>query len=55
MSVPNVVTPSLEEVKAILSLPVNAGCNLVPLVKDLAGDLETPVSAFLKGKQRNYP
>jgi hypothetical protein len=49
MRATGIVYPSLEEVKGLLALPSSAGKNLVPIVKDLKADLETPVSAFLKG------
>ena len=37
-------TPTLEQVKAL----AKRGSNLIPIYREVAADLETPVSAYLK-------
>ena len=52
------VSPSLEEVQRILGAAERDGCadGVVPIYREVMGDLETPVSAFLKlaGRKRAF-
>ena len=43
--------PTLEQVKEIAR---KGGGNVVPIYREVAADLETPVSAFLKVKRGQY-
>lgn len=54
MSVASFISPSLDEVKALKALPENSDKNVVCIMKDIAGDLETPVSAFLKVRRGKH-
>jgi len=50
-------TPTLEQIQHACKEPTNEGKNLAPVCREMAADLETPVSAYLKltaGSSNNF-